>query len=90
LSRAKDGGNPTIVKAGDKKVLRVLPSSGEPAKIGRNVSVGPDRVLGEITKLGGEAMTPYLARLLEISLYNATAFSRASWHSSAILTHDSP
>jgi len=41
-------------------------------KTGRNKSVGPDGVPGEILKLGGEAMTPYLARLLEISLYNAT------------------
>jgi len=42
------------------------------AKIRRNESVGPDGVPGEILKLGGEAMTPYLARLLEISLNNAT------------------
>jgi len=42
------------------------------AKIGRNKSVGPDGVPGEILKLGGEAMTPYLARVLEISLNNAT------------------
>jgi len=41
-------------------------------KIGRNKSVGPDGVPGEILKLGGEAMTPYLARILEISLNNAT------------------
>ena len=32
----------------------------------------PDWVPGEILKLGGEAMTPYLARLLEISLNSAT------------------
>ena len=31
--------------------------------IGRNKSVGPDRVSGEILKLGEEAMIPYLARL---------------------------
>jgi hypothetical protein len=42
------------------------------AKIGRNKLVGPDGVPGEILKLGGEAMTPYLARLLEISLNKAT------------------
>jgi len=42
------------------------------AKIRRNKSEGPDTVPGEILKLGGEAMTPYLARLLEISLNNAT------------------
>jgi hypothetical protein len=40
------------------------------AKIGRNNSVGPDGVPGEILKLGAEATTPYLARLLEISLNN--------------------
>jgi hypothetical protein len=39
--------------------------------IWRNNSVGPDGVPGEILKLGGEAMTPYLARLLK-SLKNAT------------------
>ena len=37
-----------------------------------NKSVGPDGVPGEILKLGGVAITPYLARLLEISLNNAT------------------
>jgi len=42
------------------------------AKIRRYKSVGPDGVLGEILKLGGEAMTPFLARLLEISLNSAT------------------
>ena len=41
------------------------------AKIGRNKSVQPDGVPGEILKLGGDAMT-LLARLLEISLNNAT------------------
>jgi hypothetical protein len=42
------------------------------AKIERNKSSGPDGVPGEILKLSGEARTPYLARLLEISLNNAT------------------
>jgi len=42
------------------------------AKIGINKSVGPDGVPAEILKLGGKAMTPYPARLLEISLNNAT------------------
>jgi len=37
-------------------------------KIGRNKSVGPEGVPGEILKLGGGAMTPYLARKLKISL----------------------
>jgi len=36
--------------------------------IGRNKSVGPDRVSGEILKLGREAMITYLARLLDITI----------------------
>ena len=36
------------------------------AKIRRNKSVGPDGVPDEILKLGGEGMTPFRARLLEI------------------------
>ena len=35
-------------------------------------SVGPDRVSGEIKKLGGKAMIPYLARLLDITMNNGT------------------
>ena len=42
------------------------------AKTGRNKLVGPDGVPGGILKLGREAMTPYLARLLETSLNNTT------------------
>jgi hypothetical protein len=38
--------------------------------IGRNKSVGPDRIPGEVLKMGGEAMIPYLARLLEITMNN--------------------
>jgi hypothetical protein len=46
-------------------------------KIGRNNSVGPDGIPGEILKLGGEDITPYLARLLGISLNSATI--RRDW-----------
>jgi len=53
------------------------------AKIGRNKSIGPDGAPGEILKLGGEAMTPYLARLQEISLYNATI--PCDWKKSTVL-----
>jgi hypothetical protein len=42
------------------------------AAIGRRKSLGPDSIPGEILKLGGEAMIPFLARLLEITLNNAT------------------
>jgi len=40
--------------------------------IGKNKPVGPDRVSGEILKLGGEAMIPYHARLLDITMNNGT------------------
>jgi len=40
--------------------------------IGKNKSVGTDRVCGEILKLGGEATIPYLARLLDITMNNGT------------------
>ena len=40
--------------------------------IGKNRSVGPDRIPGEIIKMGGEAMILYLARLLEITMNNGT------------------
>ena len=42
------------------------------AAIGKNKSVGPDGVSGEILKLGGEAMIPYLLRLLDITMNNGT------------------
>jgi hypothetical protein len=34
------------------------------------ISFGPDGIPGQILKLGGEAMIPYLARLLEITMKN--------------------
>jgi hypothetical protein len=40
--------------------------------IGKNKSIGPDSVSGEILKLGGEAIIPYLARLLDVAVNNAT------------------
>ena len=36
--------------------------------MGKNKSVGPDGFSGEILKIGGEAMIPYLARLLDITM----------------------
>jgi hypothetical protein len=41
------------------------------ATIGKNKSVGPDGISGKILKLGGEAMIPYLARLLDVTVNNA-------------------
>jgi hypothetical protein len=40
--------------------------------IGRNKSVGPDGIPGELLKMGGEAVIPYLARLLDIKFSNGT------------------
>jgi hypothetical protein len=40
------------------------------AAIGKNKSVGPDSISGEILKLGGEAMILYLARLFDITINN--------------------
>jgi len=40
------------------------------AMIRRNKSVGPDNIPGDILKMGGEAMIPYLAHLLDISINN--------------------
>jgi len=53
-------------------------------KVGRNKSVGPDGVPGEILKLGGEDMAPCQARLLEISLNNATIPS--DWKITIVVT----
>ena len=40
------------------------------AMTGRKKSVGPDCIPGEILKMGGEAMIPYLARLLDVTINN--------------------
>jgi hypothetical protein len=42
------------------------------AAIGKNKSVRQDSVSGDILKLSGQAMIPYLARLLDITINNAT------------------
>jgi hypothetical protein len=42
------------------------------AAIWRNKSIGPDGTPGEILKVGGEAMIPYLEQLLDIMINNAT------------------
>ena len=42
------------------------------ARIGRNKSVGPDNIPGDILKMSGEAMVPYLARLFDISIKDGT------------------
>jgi hypothetical protein len=42
------------------------------AMIGINKTVGPDGIPGAIVKMGGDAMIPYLARLLDITINNGT------------------
>jgi hypothetical protein len=42
------------------------------AAIGNNKSIGLGGISGEILKLGGEAMIPYLAQLLDITVNNCT------------------
>jgi hypothetical protein len=42
------------------------------AVTGKNDSLGPDSISGEMLKLGWEAMIPYLARLLDVTINNAT------------------
>jgi len=39
---------------------------------GRNKAVGPDDIPGALLKMGGEAMIPYLVRLLDITTNNGT------------------
>ena len=51
----------------------ILKQSGEGlGRLGKNKSVGSDCIPGEIIKMGGEAMIPYLSRLLEIIMNNGT------------------
>jgi len=51
----------------DMKIIRKMV-----AAIGKKKSTGPDNISGEILKLGGEAMIPYLAQLLDITMNNGT------------------
>jgi hypothetical protein len=46
--------------------------AGGMPKIGKNNSLVPDSVSGEILKLGGEAMIPYLVGLLNMTINNDT------------------
>jgi hypothetical protein len=49
----------------DRKIIRRRVKA-----IGKNKSVRPDRVSGDILRLGGEAMISYLARLLDTTMNN--------------------
>ena len=48
--------------------------------IRKSKSIGPDCIPGKILKLGGEAMIPFLATLLEITLNNSTIQSDGKIH----------
>ena len=41
-------------------------------KLKTHKSVGPDGIAGDVLKLGGEAMIPFLVRIFEISINNGT------------------
>jgi len=56
------------------------------AEFGRNKSVGPDGIPGAILKMGGEAMIPYLARLLDITINNG-AIPRDWKKATVVLIH---
>ena len=51
--------------------------------IGRSKSVGTDGIAGAILKMGGEAMIPYLARLLDIRINNGTI--RRDWKNAIVI-----
>jgi hypothetical protein len=57
-----------LANSGESFIINTKVIRKRLAKVGRNKSVGPDGFPGEILKLGGEDITPYLAGLLEISL----------------------
>jgi hypothetical protein len=54
------------------------------SKIGRNKSLGSDGIPGGILKFAWKATTPYLARLLEISLNNATI--QSDWKRATVVS----
>jgi hypothetical protein len=56
--------NPFIIKINIIRKQLVMIRKGK--------SVGLDCIPGEILKMGGEAMIPYLARLLDITINNGT------------------
>jgi hypothetical protein len=74
----------TVFSSQDNTIHTQSISTGEPfttdskiirrrvKAIGKNKSLGPDRVSGEILKLGGEAMISYLARLLDTTMNNGS------------------
>jgi hypothetical protein len=67
-----EGNNPEIppTKSGRPFTININIIRKRLSTIGRKKSVGPDGIPGVILKLGGEAMIPYLARLLDITMNN--------------------
>jgi hypothetical protein len=66
--RAKQSANPTDSSKSFNININIIRK--RLSAIRRKKSVGPDGTPGEILKLGGEAMIPYLARLLNITMSN--------------------
>jgi len=60
------------VKTGDPFTTDIKTIRRRIKAIRKNKSVGPDRVSGEILKLGGESTIPYLSRLLDVIMNNGT------------------
>ena len=61
----------------------ILKSLGKGLQRSRKKSVGPDYVSGEILKLAGEAMIPYFARQLDITMNNGTL--PGDWKSAIVI-----
>ena len=75
-----------FVNSGENFIINTKVIRKRLAKTGGNKSVSSDGVPVEILKLGGEAMTPYLARLLEITIKNPTIPS--DWKTATVVpTH---
>ena len=59
-------------RSGKPFTINIKMIKKRPAPIGRKKSIRPNGVPGKILIMGGEAMIPYLARLLDITINNAT------------------
>jgi hypothetical protein len=55
-----------LPNSGETRIINTKIIKKRLKKIRRNKSVGPAGVPGEILKLGREAITPFLVRMLEI------------------------
>ena len=63
-------------------IRKSLEKGQQPSKR-KNKSIGPDCICGEILKLGGEALIPYLARLLDTTMNSCTL--PANWKRAVVV-----